>query len=305
MDISIVIVNYNVKEYIISCIQSIYKHSKSNFKFEIIVVDNNSKDGSCEEIKKEFAKIILIKNNINLGFSRAVNQGVKKCKGNYLLILNPDTLFVEDSIKKLFNDVKNLDELGVIGPKLISIDNITQQSFWKKPTIINTLLSITYLDFFNFNKNYKSIKFDKILKVDSISGCGFFLKREVFDRLNGFNENLFWMEDIDFCVRLKKIGYNVYYSPFTKIIHYGGKSAKTNYSTAISNQLISKIKYFEFHHSKLGMLTILLSIIFLSIIKSIYFSLLYPVSDVYKKKLAAYLYTLRSIISTNWFNIRK
>ncbi len=300
MDISIVIVNYNVKEYIISCIQSIYKHSKSNYTFEIIVIDNNSKDGSYKKIKKVFSQVTIIKNNVNLGFSKAVNQGVRMCKGKYILILNPDTLFVQDSLVELISSAKTIGKFGVIGPKLISKDYKTLQSFWKKPTIITTLFSIFHLDFINFNKNYKSIQFDKISEVDSISGCGFFIRKEVFEKLNGLNEDLFWMEDIDFCLRIKKIGLPVFYFPLTRIIHYGGESAKTNYKKAISNQLISKIKYFQLHHSKIETLIILLSIIVISILKFIYFLFLCPISNVYRKKLKAYLYTFLLIFSKNW-----
>ena len=107
MDISIVIVNYNVKEYIISCIESIYKHSKARLSFEVIVVDNNSKDGSTKKIEDLFPKVTVLKNNKNFGFSFAANQGVELSRGNYILILNPDTLFNDDVLKKLYNEAKN------------------------------------------------------------------------------------------------------------------------------------------------------------------------------------------------------
>ena len=129
MDISVIIVSYNVKEYIISCIESIYKHSKSNYNFEIIVVDNNSKDESVNSIKKEFPEISFIKNDYNAGFSKAVNQGAKISKGKFLFILNPDTLFIEDSLFKILNEAQNKEKLGAIGPALISLNEKTQQSF--------------------------------------------------------------------------------------------------------------------------------------------------------------------------------
>ena len=230
MDISVIIVNYNVKEYIISCIESIYKHSKSNFSFEIIVIDNKSEDGSVKKLKKEFPKITLIENNYNAGFSKAVNQGIKKSQGTYLLILNPDTLFIADSLFKILNEAENQEKLGAIGPALISNRRIVQQSYWKDPSVLNTILSIYHLDYFNFNKNYKYEKFGITTKVNCISGGALFVPRKNFTMLNGFNENLFWMEDIDFCIRLRKKGYNVYYSPLTKIVHFIGKSAETNYN---------------------------------------------------------------------------
>ncbi len=300
MDISVVIVNYNVKEYIISCIQSIYKHSKSNLSFEIIVIDNNSQDGSCEKLKKEFPQISLIRNNTNAGFSVGVNQGVKVSKGKYIFILNPDTLFVEDCLSKLIKVADNYEKLGAIGPSLITETGSIQQSFWKKPSIINTILSISHLDFLNFHKNYGFKKFNSTKRVDSISGGAFLVLKKVYNKLKGFNENLFWMEDIDFCIRAKKMGFEILYSPLTKIIHLSGKSAEKNIRVVILNQLISKIKFFKYHHPKIEYFIILISILMISLIKSLIILLISPFSKLYRKKLIAYLYTVRSILFNNW-----
>tara|TARA_Y100000590_G_scaffold384852_1_gene456506 strand:+ start:194 stop:1090 length:897 start_codon:yes stop_codon:yes gene_type:complete len=296
MDISVIIVSYNVKEYIISCIESIYKHSQSNYNFEIVVVDNNSKDGSVDSIKKKFPKISLIENDYNAGFSKAVNQGAKISRGTYFLILNPDTLFIEDSLFKILNEAQNKEKLGAIGPALISSNQKIQQSFWKDPSLFNTILSIYHLDYFNFNKNYKYEKLENSSKVDTISGGAIFLLKKRFSILNGFNEDLFWMEDIDLCIRLRKMGNSVYYFPLTKIIHYKGKSAKTNYKISISNQLISKIKFFRIHHSNLSAFIISFSVIFVSLIKSFLMLFFSPFSISYRKKMIAYLFTIRSLL---------
>ncbi len=296
MDISVIIVSYNVKEYIISCIESIYKHSQSKYNFEIIIVDNNSMDGSTDNIKKRFPKISLIENDYNAGFSRAVNQGAKISKGTYLLILNPDTLFIEDSLFKILNEAKNKKKLGAIGPALICSNQKIQQSFWKDPSLFNTILSIYHLDFFNFKKNYKFENFKNSSKVDTISGGAMFLSSKRFSILNGFNEDLFWMEDIDLCIRLRKMDNNIYYFPLTKIIHYSGKSAKTNFKVSISNQLLSKIKFFRIYHSKLSTVIISFSILFVSLIKSFFMLFISPFSLSYRKKMIAYLFTIRSMI---------
>ena len=296
MDISVIIVSYNVKEYIISCIHSIYKHSISKYRFEIIVVDNNSIDGSVAKIKKEFPEVVLIKNNNNIGFSRAVNQGARKSKAKYLFILNPDTLLLEDSLFKLKSEIENIDQFSAIGPCLVSENGYNQQSFWRDPTLINTIISISHLDYLNRIKNYKTKKIDNTSIVDSISGGAFFLQRKIFNKLKGFDENLFWMEDIDFCIRLRKIGNHIYYSPKTKIVHYSGKSVESNYKIAISNQLISKIKFFKTHHSKMSAIIILFFVLIISLIKSALLFIVSPFSRVYRKKLIAYLYTIRSIL---------
>ncbi len=298
MDISIIIVSYNVKEYIISCVESIYKHSKSNHSFEIVVVDNNSKDGTTNSLVKEFPKISLIKNKYNVGFSIAANQGVKLCQGKYIFILNPDTLLIEDALGKLINAAKNQKELGAIGPALVDDSGAFQQSFWRNPSIINTLLSIFHLDLLNYKKNYKDKRFNIISDVETISGAALFLPRIIFNKLNGFNEKLFWMEDVDLCFRLNQLGYKTYYLPLTKIIHFSGKSAETNYKVAISNQLLSKIKFFRIHHSKLSASIILFSVLLISLVKSILLLFISPFSSLYRRKMVAYLYTIRSVFNS-------
>ena len=297
MDISIVIVSYNVKKYIISCIDSIYKHSKSNYSFEIVIVDNNSIDATVESLSKKFPKISLIRNKYNAGFSSAVNQGVKICQGKLILILNPDTLFVEDSVKQLIEKSKNLKSFGALGPAIVDEKGALQQSFWRYPSVINTILSIFHLDFLNYKKNYRYKKFDKISNVETISGSAFLIPKMIFNKLNGFNENLFWMEDIDLCYRLDQLNYKTYYLPSTKVVHFSGKSAQTNYKVAISNQLLSKIKFFKIHHSNISSNIILISVLFVSAIKSLTIFFIAPFSIIYKKKMAAYLFTIRSIFN--------
>ncbi len=296
MDISVIIVNYNVKEYIISCIESIIKHTDDKYKFEIIVIDNNSKDGSCDEVEKTFNKIKIIKNKYNFGYSFAVNQGARIAKGNYMLILNPDTLFIEDSLSKLISEAKTLDKLGAIGPKLVCGDGKFIQSFWKKPTLLSTMLGLFHLDFLNSQKNYKSKVFSNVSRVETLSGGAMFMERTLFNNLNGLNENLFWMEDIDLCVRLEEKGYHVFYLPSTSIIHFMGKSSKKNYEVAISNQILSKIKYFNIHHKPFALSIIYFSALIAILMKIILFLFFSIFSKSARIKLSAYYSTLVKIL---------
>lgn len=297
--ISIIIVNYKVKEFIIPCIESIYKNKPKNYSFELIVVDNNSNDGSIEAISEKFTHVIIIENKKNVGFSSAVNQGAKKAEGNFLFVLNPDSLFLEDSLSKLMLFINKQNNTGVIGPSLVSKAGKIQQSFWRFPTLINTLISIYNIDFFNYKKNYANKGKNKILKVDSISGGAFLISSKLFKSLNGLNENLFWMEDIDLCYRIKKLGYDNYFFAETKIIHFQGKSAEKNWTLAISNQLISKIKYFKLHHSSFEGIILKNAILLLSIIKAFLLLLISPYKIKYKNKLSGHLIVIGSIIKKN------
>lgn len=299
MNVSVIIVNYNVKEYIISCIHSIYKHTKSNLKFEIIVVDNNSKDGSVKKIIDEFPEITVIRNNINAGYSTAVNQAANQCIGRYIFILNPDTLFVEDILNKLCKILDQRPSIGAIGPRLLSSDKSIQQSTWRKPNLINTVLSLMHLEKINFKKNYGFKDFKKLTKVETISGAAIFTPKSVFDKLNGLNDSLFWMEDIDFSVRLNNLGYDVFYSPLTKIIHFSGKSSKKNYEITILNQYKSKVKFFKIHHSKFDLYTILIIIFLVLAFKLMVSLIMSPLLPSFRKKVRAYFYTLKSLLKMN------
>ena len=299
IDISIVIINYNVKDYIIPCINSIIDNRPKNLMLEIIVVDNNSLDGSIAAIKDNFPNVNLIVNNKNEGFTKGVNLGVKSAKGKYLFILNPDTLILENSIIKLFEFMEKNDNIGVIGPKIFTNSMKLQQSIWRKPSLFNTLLSIFYLDRLNHKKNYKnSLGINN--KVDCVSGAGMFIKASLFKLMKGLDANLFWMEDIDFCVRCLYKGYNNYYISEAEIIHYKGKSSEKNWSITINNQLISKIKYFQKHLSNIQTFILTITIFMVSILKLLFLIILSPIKIKYRNKTYGHYLVIKDIILKNY-----
>ena len=296
-DISIIIVNYKVKEFIIPCIESIYKHTSKSLRYEILVIDNNSNDGSIDAIKSQFSNVKIYENTENIGFSKAVNQGAETAIGKYIFILNPDTKLIEDSISILFTFLEKNETVAVVGPAIVTESGIKQQSYWKEPTLINTILSIYHLDFLNYKKNYQHESGDKTILVDAISGGAFFVQRDVFQNLNGYHPNLFWMEDIDFCTKVRKLDNKIIYYPETKIIHYGGKSAEKNLPLAISNQLLSKIIYFKLHHSGIETIIITVAILFIALIKSILFLIVSPLGSNYRKRMIGYLSVIKGILT--------
>ena len=296
-DISIIIVNYKVKEYIIPCIKSKYKYTSKSLRYEILVIDNNSNDGSIDAIKSQFSDVKIYENTENIGFSKAVNQGAETAIGKYIFILNPDTKLIEDSISILFTFLEKNETVAVVGPALVTESGIKQQSYWKEPTLINTILSIYHLDFLNYKKNYRNEIGAKTILVDSISGGAFFVQKDVFQNLNGYHPNLFWMEDIDFCTKVRKLDNKIIYYPETKIIHYGGKSAEKNLPLAISNQLLSKIKYFKLHQSGIETIILTVAILFIALIKSVLFLIVFPLGSNYRKKMIGYLSVIKGILT--------
>src|SRR3989337_3855070 len=127
MELSVIIVNWNTKKLLEDCLRSIFKFTK-DIKFEVIVVDNGSKDGSQAMVKEKFPQVKLILNKDNLGFTKANNQGIKVAKGKYVLLLNSDTYLIENSLSKLVKKAESLSSLGALGPLLLSEDRSIQQS---------------------------------------------------------------------------------------------------------------------------------------------------------------------------------
>ena len=233
MDLSIIIVNYNVKEFLQNLLHSISKASQ-NLSSEIIVVDNASEDGSVELLKSKFPSVKIIENETNLGFGKANNQALKIAEGKYLLLINPDAIVREDTFTKMIKFLEEQSDAGIAGCKIFSPDGSLQlacrRSFpgpWTsfcKVTGLSNLFPNSKI-FARYNLTY--LDENQTYEVDAISGSFMMLKREVYDKVGGFDEQFFmYGEDLDFCYRIQKAGYKVFYVHTTQVIHYKGESTK-------------------------------------------------------------------------------
>lgn len=236
MDLSIIIVNYNVKEFLQNLLHSINK-SAAGISYEIIIIDNASDDGSVEFIKEKFLPqggIKLIVNSTNIGFGKANNQGLLAAKGKYILLLNPDTLLGEDTLPKMINFFESTPEAGIAGCKILNPDGTLQlacrRSFpgpWTsfcKVTGLSSLFPQSRI-FARYNLTY--LDENQTYEVDAISGSFMMMRKEVYEKAGGFDEDFFmYGEDLDLCYRIQKAGYKVYYVHSTQIIHYKGESTK-------------------------------------------------------------------------------
>ena len=238
MDISVVIVNYNVQYFLEQCILSVQAASKNNTT-EIIVVDNNSTDESCKLLIEKYPNVVLIQNKENVGFSKANNQGVKIAKGDYVLILNPDTIIAEDTLDKIYNYAKTKQNLGVLGVKLIDgSGKFAPESKRGIPTpnaSFNKLFGISSKRTGKYYATHLEENESGIIKV--ASGAFMFIKRTVFNEVKGFNEAYFmYGEDIDLSMKLLNNGYQNYYFADTQIIHFKGESTTKD------------VKYLDYFH---------------------------------------------------------
>ena len=244
-DISVIIVNYNVKELLEQCINSVLTASK-NLSAEIIIVDNNSFDGSVEYIKSKFSSnpaVKIIASPLNLGFAKANNLGAKEAKGDYLLILNPDTIMQEDTLEKCLEFYKQNENTGALTCKLIlpngKLDLACRRSFPTPSVAVYRMLGLSKLfpkskTFGKYNLTY--LDENKTYEVDAIVGAFMLIKKDVYQKIKGFDEEYFmYGEDLDLCYRIKKSGRKIYYYPETSIIHYKGESTKKSSISYVNN----------------------------------------------------------------------
>lgn len=228
VDLSIIIVTYNSEPQIGRLLDSIQK-SKDKLYKEVIIIDNASQDKSREVIKKHPLKTIFIASSNNVGFSKSVNQGIKKSLGKYILLLNPDTVLKTNTLQKLFEFAEATPQLGAVAPALLDPDGKPQASVFKFPNIFNAILRY----FFNQKEAY-----GKYLPTASPAGslpaavdvaimAAFLIPKVVLEKVGLLDERYFmYYEDIEFCRQLKKNQLSVYYLPSAKVNHVHGASGK-------------------------------------------------------------------------------
>jgi N-acetylglucosaminyl-diphospho-decaprenol L-rhamnosyltransferase len=294
-EISIIIVSYNVKDLLFKCIASIKKFVSSSF--EIIVIDNHSADDTAANVTRQFPEVKLIANNYNAGFPEANNQGLRKAKGNYIFLLNPDTELLEDSVSVLRKYLDSMEKAGVVAPKLLNSDGGVQDSIFRFPKLSFIVAEMFYLKSLVKKKYYRDKSTVGILEIDSASGAALFFRKSLLDKIGYLNPKLFWIEDIDFCFRVKESGLKTFYVPETRLIHHSGQSAKTNYNISISNQVINKIKYFKVHGRPYELILIYLLSLINVLMRIVIFGLISMFGGKYFLKMKAYIFTLPKIFS--------
>ncbi|MBI4058836.1 glycosyltransferase family 2 protein [Candidatus Microgenomates bacterium] len=220
--ISIIIVSYNTKKFLLPCLASIKKFAPKDK--EVIVIDNNSTDGSVEKLQKQ--DIQLIENKENLGFAKAVNIGIREARGEYLFILNPDTKVTKDAIQKMVEFIKDGNNVGIAAPRLLNLDGSIQPSCYHEPTIWAAIKEYFFNIMEAFNKYAPSG--NKPVKVDAVVGAAMLISRGTVERVGLLGEKFFmYFEDLDYCRRVRKEKLAIYYLPEAQIYHVHGGVTST------------------------------------------------------------------------------
>jgi len=260
-DLSIIIVNWNTKEYLLRCLKSVFRLRERESR-EVIVVDNSSRDGSAEEVKRLFPSIELIVNEQNFGFAKATNQGIKHSSGRYLLLLNPDTEVKEGSIGRLVDFMKNHPEVGVTGAQLLNEDGSRQNSIANFPSLATEILNKSLLRRL-FPQRYpgKERDYSDPIEVDSVIGACMLVRRKAMEEVGILDEDYFlFFEETDWCYRMKNAGWKVYHVPQAKIVHFQGRGAESRKKEAKVEYYASRYQFFNKNRGRLQWVLLLIGL---------------------------------------------
>lgn len=255
LDLSIIILSHNNYNILDICLKSIIKFTHG-IEYEIIVVDNASKDETIQNLKKDYSSITLIKNSTNLGFAAANNIGIKKAKGEHCLLLNNDVVLLNNSLKSCFDILKQSKVDLLLGVQLLNNDGSFQESVVRFPTVWNTFTESFFLykifpNISMMNKYYDNLREkNQSYEVDVVKGAFIYSKLSTLIKLNGFDERFyFYSEETDLCYRFKNKGGRIVFDPRIKVVHLGGATTINNLKFMFKNQTISKMRFYKKHFS--------------------------------------------------------
>jgi GT2 family glycosyltransferase len=253
-EISAVIVSWNAKHYLMDCLRSLYE-STPGMNLEIIVVDNASTDGSPEAVEKVYPEVILIKNETNRGFAAANNIGIKQSKGRYVCLINSDIKVLENCLAQLRDYMDTELSIGMLGPKILNADMSLQSSCRSYPSLWNNFCTATALSrLFKETKFFSGehmlfFKHDEVRLVDVLVGCFLMARRDALNQVGLLDERFFiYSEDIDWCRRFWRAGWEVVFYPQAQAIHYRGGSSVNEPSRFAIEQNRAVLQYWKKYH---------------------------------------------------------
>lgn len=266
MKLSIVIVSWNVKDILCQCLDSIVRSSVA-FPYEIIVVDNASKDDTAACVARKYPSVKLIHNEENHGFATANNQGAAVAGGQYLLILNPDTVLFEDTLGSMVHFMDANPDIAMCGPHILNDDMSQQKSVRNFPSWRGAFYRYTILKYLGLFKPHferwhnRRFDYNRQADIEQLIGAAMLIRRDVFEKMGRFDERYFmYYEEVDLCQRLRNNGYRVVYYPEARLVHLGGKSAKQIPARTRLMMLQSLLLYFRKNSSSFAFFV--LSILF-------------------------------------------
>lgn len=255
VDLSIIIVSWNVRDYVARCLETI-PAGAGGYGYEVIVVDSASTDGTPEMLRERFPWVRLMAQPVNVGFTAGNNIGLRAAGGRFLMLLNPDTDVIGNALARLAAYMEANPDVGAVGPHTLNTDGSTQSSRRRFPTLATAFLESTplqkiaprrVLDRYYVNGPPD----DAVLDVDWMQGSALMVRREVYEAVGGLDEGyVMYSEEVDWCKRIKLAGWRVVYVGSAQIVHHGGKSSDQVVARRHIHFNTSKLRYFQKFHGR-------------------------------------------------------
>lgn len=252
-DVSVVVVSYNTRDLLRQCLQSV--RASSYRPAEVFVVDNASTDGSPAMVAGEFPDVTLIALDRNLGFGGANNVALRRCRGAYVLLLNPDAVIAADGLELLVEALTTRPRVGVIGPRILNPDGTLQSSGYHFPTLLGEIRLSKRVDAAMAAVLGPSVPLprpDQVTAVDWCDGACMLIRRAAIDQLGGFDEQYFlYTEELDWCFNARKAGWDIAVEPRAVVWHHRGQSSVATDGVSLSISLLveTKLRYYRKNHS--------------------------------------------------------
>lgn len=251
-EISVLIVNYNGRDYLLRALEAIFENI-SGLDYEVIVVDNGSSDGSVESVREIYPSVKLVPLSHNAGFSRGNNEGARHACGRYLLILNNDTYVPKGTVEQLVSIKKSFPEYGIVAPLVFNPDNSLQVSWGKEMNLFSEIFMKIFAEKW-YRLLFKCKRGRLSRNVDWVSGACFLIERDLYQRIQGFDENFFmYKEDVDLGKRLRQLGFKVHLASEARIIHYLRQSTSQATERILKETKRSQLYYYCKHNSRLAL----------------------------------------------------
>lgn len=253
-DLSIIIVNWNTRDLLIQCLQSLDDTAES--EFDVWIVDNGSSDGSVAAVREQFPHVHLIANSENVGFVRANNQVLARCQGRYVLLLNSDTEALPNSVDETVEFMETHPNAGILGVRLLNPDRTFQASYTVFPTLWREFLILSGLGRWLIRPSFPSygpqVEVGPQKIVGYMEGAYLMARREAVKQVGGLDERIFmYAEEVDWCYRFHQAGWEVWYLPQTPIVHHGGQSTKKRQRRMEAELYRSRVYFFRKHYGKI------------------------------------------------------
>jgi len=254
LDLSILIVSWNTRELLAQCLRSVYG-SAGELTLEIVVVDNGSEDGSVEMVRRDFPQVRLVANDENKGFVRANNQALAMCRGRYVLLLNSDTKVLPGSLEKPVQFLDEHPNAGIVGVRLLNPDGSFQASYTPFPTLRQEFLILSGLGRWLIRPAFPShgTQADRgAQRIEGyIEGAYMMARSDAVDQIGAMDEHIFmYAEDVDWCYRFHRAGWEVWYLSAAPIVHYGGQSSKQRQGRMEAELYRSRVYFFRKHYGR-------------------------------------------------------